>query len=115
MHKQTVTSLRVQLLERYERGRGNDKKVDEYSLGEITLERIIHIPSDTPIEIEFELAFESLDSEVDTFAQRNRLFRGLANLAKRAYKAESTYYVVAEANVKGTALNPFMKQGIELS
>ena len=114
MNAQTVTSLKVQLIERYARGRGKDKKLDEYTLGTINLNEKIKIPNDSPIEIEFTLTFEPLASEVDDFANKNPLFKGLAGLARRAYNAESSYFVLAEAEVKGTALNPFIKQAIDL-
>lgn len=114
MHQQTVTALRVRLVERYERGRGKDKKVDEYTLGKIELTQKINILEDTPIEIDFALPFEIFQSEVDTFAERNRVFKSIAVLAKRAYKAQSSFYVIAEGDVKGTALSPFTKQEIVL-
>lgn len=114
MHAQTVTALQLKLVERYERGRADDKKVDEYTLGSISLEQNIDIPSDVPVEVDFQLPFEALQSEVDDFANRNRVFKGLAKMARRAYSAKSVYYVIAEAKVKGTALSPFKKQEIKL-
>jgi sporulation-control protein spo0M len=111
---QEVTAIKVQFIEKYSRGRGEDKRIDEYQLGEIELNETVLVPAEEMIEIEFTLPFSMMQSEVDTFGERNIFTSGLAKLAKSLNSVESQYFVEAEAKVKGTALSPFDRQLIDL-
>ena len=113
-NEQEVTAIKVVFIERYTRGRGEDKRIDEYRLGEINLSQSILVPAEEMIEIDFTLPFSMAHSEIDSFGSRNILAGGLANLAKRLNNVHSQYFVEAEATVKGTALNPFDRQAIDL-
>jgi len=114
MNKQTVTLVRVKMIEKYTRGRGKDKKIDEYELGEIEMKKNIEITPEKAVEIEFVLPFEMIRSEVEEFANKNILFKGIAKAANFTYAAKSEYFIIAEAKVKGTALSPFQKKNINL-
>ncbi len=114
MNAQTVTRIKVVLIEHYARGRGKDKLIDEYQLGEIELDRKIEIPANEPIEVPFKLPFTPIKSEVDAFGDRNILFGGIASVARIIRNAKSDYRLEAEARVKGTALNPFDKKPVNL-
>lgn len=114
MNTQTVTQVRVRLVERYFRGRGKEKLVDEYNLGEIYLEQTFEVPADQPLEVDFQLPFEMVHSDFDQMERKNILSGGIAKLAKYAYKVKSVFRVEAEAKVKGTALNPFDKKEIKM-
>ncbi|MEM0995063.1 MAG: sporulation protein [Bacteroidota bacterium] len=114
MNQQSVTKVKIKLIERYSRGRGEEKKIDEYNLGEIIMKKNIEVTPDEAIEIGFVLPFEAVRSEVDEFAAKNILFKGIASAAKKIYAAQSDYFVVAEAKVNGTALPPFCKKKINL-
>ena len=111
---QEVTSIRVALVEKYTRGRGEDKRIDDYQLGEIFLNETIQVPAEEMIEIDFTLPFSMMQSEVDSFGERNIFTSGLAKIAKTLNKVDSQYFVEAEAKAKGTALNPFDRQLIDL-
>lgn len=112
---QEVTGIKVSFIEKYERGRGEDKRIDDYELGEIELNKTIHVPAEEMIEIDFTLPFSTMESEIDTFGSRNILTSGLSKIAKSLNSVKSHYFIVAEAKVKGTALNPFDKQLIDLT
>lgn len=114
MNAQRVTRIRVRLVERYSRGRGDNKKIDEYELGSIVLEEDFDILPDQESVIPFVLPFKRLRSEVDDLASQNFIFKGLMTAAKMAYAAESEYFLIAEAKVKGTALPPFAKKAITI-
>lgn len=107
MHDQMVTSLRVKLIEKYKRGRRGNKLVDEYTLGEIFMERNIEVPAHQYIEVEFKLPFTPMPSEMDELEARNFVMKGLVKSAKLMKGVTSIYRVEAEADVQGTALNPF--------
>ena len=111
---QTVTRIRLVMIETYSRGRGKERLVDEYLLAEITLDKRINVPVDEQIEIDFTLPFESVKSGMDEFGDKNLLTGGLAKLAKTISNVQSAYRIEAEAKVEGTALNPFDRKIIKL-
>jgi hypothetical protein len=114
MNPQTVTGIKVVLVERYSRGRGKEKLVDEYELGEVELPRTLEVPAGEVIELDFELPFSYVRSEIEEFGHKNFLFGGIAKAARALRNARSTFRVEAEAKVKGVALNPFDKKEISL-
>lgn len=112
MNEQTVTAVRVVMVEKFSRGRRSDKLTDEFELGQISMEKTIHVPADEPVELEFTLPFELVKSEMDAIGERNILMGGLAKTAKWIRGVKSDYSIMAEAKVKGVALNPFDKQEV---
>lgn len=114
MNTQEVSYLKLAMVERYTRGRGEERKVDDYEIGSASIELNLTIPAEAPIEVDFQLPFQIVKSDMDEWGERNLLLKGIANAAKYVSKVNSTYTVVAEAKVKGTALNPFDKKKILL-
>ena len=110
MHDQSVEGIRVRLIEKYKRGRRGNKLVDEYTLGEISVTREIAVPAHEYIEVEFTLPFKMVQSEMDQIEAINFMFKGLIKSAKMVKGVKSTYRIEAEADVRGTALNPFDTQ-----
>ena len=111
---QTVLQIKLAMVEKYSRGRGEDRLVDEYVLGELTMDTEFQVPSEEIVEIGFTLPFQKVDSPIDEYGNRNFLTGGLAKLAKTLSKVKSEYRIEAEAKVDGTALNPFDKKEIRL-
>lgn len=110
-HAQTVSAIKIVLVEKYSRGREDSQLVDEYELGRHIVTDLIEVPGDgIPVEINFRLAFEPIASAVDEFGDRNPLFGGLAWAAKKLRNVNSEYRIEAEAQVQGVGLNPFDKQ-----
>ncbi len=107
MHEQTVESIQVRIIEKYKRGRKGNKLVDEYTLGTIELIRDITVTPEEPVDIEFSLPFERVKSEMDMAQSKNFVLRGAVKTAKMLKGVQSIYRVEAEADVRGTALNPF--------
>ncbi len=114
MNAQTVTHIKVVMIEHYSRGRGKEKLIDEYELGDIDLYRNIEIPAHEEVEVPFRLPFMPIKSDVDAFGDRNLVFGGLARVARLLRNAQSEFRLEAEARVKGTALNPFDKKQIRI-
>jgi len=114
-NEQTVTSLKLKMFERYTRGRNTEQKIDEYQIGELFLEKEIRIPADTPIYIDFALPFSLLQSNMDTYGDKNILTKAISSLAKTIHYAQSEYRVEVTTTVRGTALNPFDKKGIDIN
>ena len=112
--EQTVKMIKLTMLEKYGRGRGDDRLVDEYVLGEMTMDKTIEVPAEKMIEIGFTLPFNKVDSAVDEFGNKNILTDGLAKLAKVMRRVKSEYRIEVEAKVVGTALDPFDKKVIKM-
>ena len=111
---QTVTAIKIALIERYARGRKQDQLIDEYELGTMVIKDRVEVPAGgTPVDVPFELTYEQLNSAVDEFGSRNIMFRGLAWAARRLRKVKSEYRLEAEANVKGVGLNPFDRKVLD--
>ena len=107
---QTVSSIKIKLIERYSRGRKDNKLTDEYELGEINLKEAFTVSANDPLEMDFTLPFKIVKSEMDEMGENNILSGGLVKAAKWLRNVKSIYRVEAEADVKGVALNPFTKQ-----
>ncbi|MFK7808600.1 MAG: sporulation protein [Saprospiraceae bacterium] len=114
MSPQTVTRVHIKLVERYSRGRDEDRLVDEYELGAITLDRSIDIPGGEPVELGFELPFSVSDSKMDEIGNQNFLMGGLVKISKWFSKVNSEFRVEVEAKTLGVALSPFDKKTITI-
>jgi hypothetical protein len=109
-----INSINIKLIEKYTRGRGNDRLINEYTLGEITLNEKINISKNDMIEIPFTLQFILGTSEMDKLADKNFLTKGIVSTLKKISGVHSSYSVIAEAAVEGTKLHPMDKKGVEL-
>jgi hypothetical protein len=114
LNPQLVTGIKLVLIERYARGRGKEKLIDEYELGQAYIDRAYEVPANEVVELDFELPFSIVRSGIDEFGSRNFIFGGVARAAKFVQGAKSEYRLEAEAKVKGVALNPFDKKFIKL-
>jgi hypothetical protein len=114
MHSQTVTAVRIKLIERYSRGRGANKLVDEYTLAEMELLEEIQVPEGQLVEIDFSLPFKLVKSDVEAFGSRNLLFKGIAGVANFTRNVHAQFRVEAEATVRGTALSPFARRDLRI-
>jgi len=111
---QEINQVSVRLVERYGRGRGQNRLVDEYVLGTFLMEKNLHVSPNMPAEIAFAFSFQLMTSPIDDFSRKNFLYKGVAGLAKKWNRVHSEYRVEAEAKVKGTVLGPFAKQFVQL-
>ncbi len=108
---QRVTAIKVVMVEKYSRGKNEGQLVDEYELGRHISTDLVEVPGEgVPIEINFRISFEPVNSPVDDFGGKNALFGSLAWAAKRLRNVTSEYRLEAEAQVQGVGLNPFDKQ-----
>jgi hypothetical protein len=114
MNAQVVSRIKVVLIERYSRGRGKEKLVDEYELGALQLEEDIEVPAGEFVEVEFNLKYKLVRSEMDELEKSNFFMSPLVKVAKRISAVKSEYRVEAEAKVKGTALNPFDRKEVSI-
>ncbi len=114
MNAQVVNRVKIVLIEKYIRGKGKEKLIDEYELGSVENNQTFEVLPDNPVEMDFNLPFVIYKSDVDELEDRNIFTRGFAKAAKLLRGVKSEYRIEAEAKVKGVALNPFDKKEIRL-
>ena len=114
MHTQTVKSIKLILTEKYTRGRWKNKLADLYKIAEIESVEDIVVPADEPIEIDFELPFSLVKSDMDEIGDKNIVFQKVVNAAKLIKNVKSEYTLEVEAQIEGTALNPFDKKEVNI-
>ena len=112
---QEVLNVKVKMVERYGRGRGSERLVNEYVLGELFIDKSIIIEANIETKLSFAFSFKYVTAPIDDFAKKNILFKGMANMAKKMSKVNSEFRIEAEAKVKGTALNPFVQKFFQLT
>ncbi len=109
-----LQSIQIQLIEKYSRGRGDSKLINEYIMGDVIKKEDIKISKNDVIEIPFELDFVFVKSEMDKMEESNIFSRALVKLAKKAKGVQSEYSIRAEAKIKGTTLSPMDQKNIKL-
>jgi hypothetical protein len=113
-HTQVVEFIRVVLIERYSRGRGKERLIDEYELGEATIQGPVEVPGGGEVTLPFSLPFQVVRSDAEEWGRQNLVFQGLTFLASRLRNVRSEYRVEAQAKVRGTVLDPFDKQVVTI-
>ncbi len=113
-NKQTVNSILIQVIERFSRGKKAEKRIDEYVIGKLFMEGPIVLKANGRIEKDFEMKFLISQSEMDKFEELNVFYKGMVKIAKFFNKVKSEYRIEVEADVKGTTLNPIVKEELIL-
>lgn len=109
-----IKSITVKIVEKYSRGRGKEKLVDEYTIAQLELSDSFVISPEEIVEVPFSIEYEVALSEMDKMAKESLLSRPLISLAKWIKKVKSSFTLIAEADVDGTTLNPFAKEEVEI-
>jgi len=115
MNDHTVSHIHIKLIEKYSRGKKDQKLTDEYKLGEIELVKQIPVPANKKIQLSFKLPFKPRRSGMDDLEDSNLVVGGLVKAAKWLEGVHSVYRVEASAKVVGVALDPFDKELIVLA
>ena len=109
-----VEHIRIKLIEKYARGRGKNRLIDEYKMADETFHSHYEVEANLDFEIPFELEYDEMISQMDVIQRKNFVFSGIVSAAKFFKKAKSTYRIEIEAKVKGTKFSPFASQDINL-
>lgn len=113
--EQTVEGIKIIVKEKYSRGRRKKSKlVDEYTLAEKMIGVNLVVSIDQPQLVEFDIKYDLLKSDMDRLADKNIFYKGVSAIAKLAKNAQSHYFLLAEAKVKGNRLSPFDKIEIDI-
>ena len=106
---QTVTAIEIKMIEKYTRGRKDEKLTDEYLMGTIKMEKDIITPAEQAIEINFNIPFSQKKSEIDRLGDSNLVMGGISKALKWFEQVNSEFRLEASAKVTGVALDPFDK------
>lgn len=109
-----IRRIKFRLIEKYSRGRGQNRLIDEYILGESRVDRMIHVEPGEPEELVFDLPFDPLYSEMDRWESNNLLMKGMVKTAKFLRNVKSQYRLEIEPDVAGMAISPLIKKEIKI-
>lgn len=111
---QFITDISVTVKEKYTRGRRKSKLTDEFEIGSIILPVNLELSTTESQEIKFDVPYQLLKSEIETWGDKNVLYKGVSKAAQFFKNAKSKYFVLVEANVKGNRLKPYVIHEINL-
>jgi len=106
MDDHTIQKVELKFIEKYKRGRGKSKLIDEYILGKIILVDTFQVSKEEETLLDFMLPFTSNPSAIEKFGNKNFLTRGLAYGARLLKGANSDYRLEVRVKVKDTRLDP---------
>lgn len=112
VREQIVKRVNVKLIEKYARGRKDNRLIDEYLLGEFISSQSVTVFPDEEQLIDFSMEFVRARSPMDKFQEENFINKGIGFLLKLGKKVKSSHRIEGTANVKGTKLNPTVKKEI---
>lgn len=114
MSPQTVEYIEIKFIEKYERGKKEDKRINDYLIGRWTSEERYQITPGENVSIPFTLSLNWLESDMDQWQKKNVVTGKLIKFAKWMRKVKSTYRIEAELQVKNAKLQPFYKAEIDV-
>lgn len=105
---QKVKSVSVRMYETYTTGRGEDKKVKEYKLGEVVLfeNEPFELKDAEVREVAFSLPFSMKLSSSQALAQKDGVLGALGKAAVFAASEKSDYRINVSVDLEGVALDP---------
>lgn len=104
---EVVESISIKIIEKYSRGRGKNKLIDEYLMTNDVINQQYVLEPESILEIPFRVDITEKVSRMDEIERSNFLLGGIVKTAKFIKRAKSTYRIEIEANVKGTKFSPF--------
>jgi hypothetical protein len=111
---QEVVGIKVKVLEVFSTGRGNEKEVKNFTLGQVSLPGNFTIKTGESKEVPFSVSFVTINSNADDLKEKGGALGAIGKLGAFANAEKSEYYVEAEADVKAAALDPSGKQQIKM-
>ena len=99
--EQEIESFTLVLSEVYTRGRGQNKRIDEYTLGKETINEPILLSPKQPHRYLFKLPFQFNMSNMDKIGKKNLITRQISRLAKSMKGVQSDFSLQIEAKIRG--------------
>jgi hypothetical protein len=102
---QVLEYIEVELQEKWESGRGDDKTEKEFKIGKVKLPGF-EIKNGETKTIDFELAYTYEKSSNEELAGKGGVLGGLGKVAQFATNEKSAFSLIATADVKGATFDP---------
>ena len=112
--EQEVISCKVKMIEEFTKGRGDQKRMKIYDLGEVTFPLNFVIQPGVVKEFTFTLPFSVVRSGMDALKDMGGALGVLGKLGSMASYERSLYFVDAHVDVKAAALDPSDKKEIRI-
>ncbi len=112
--KQTVKNINIKLIERYIRGRGKNKLINEYTVGIVEFSKPFKLEAGKSIEFSFKMPIKIVQSEMDKIGSKNFISKGFVNFMKKINNVKSKFRLEATAKVAGNAIPPLTKKEIKV-
>lgn len=102
---QVLEHVEIELKEKWESGRGDDKTEKEYQIGTMKLPGF-EMKSGETKTLDFVLPFTYSRSSNEDLAGKGGVLGGLGKMAQFATNEKSSFTVIATADVKGATFDP---------
>jgi hypothetical protein len=112
--EQQVTSIEVKLVEEWSTGRGAEKKTKTLELGKTSIDGAFTLKAGEQRQIDFVVPFELVKSSNDRLKEKGGVLGAMGKAGAFMDSESSTYKIVADASVKGTAFGPGDSRTIQL-
>lgn len=109
-----LLELKLELIESWSTGRGEEKQTKELTLGSMTLNLNRAIKAGETQTVPFDLAFSYSKSENEAMAEKGGVMGALGKVGQFAQGEKSTFEVKAMMNVKGVGLDPSDSKSVKL-
>ena len=109
---ESIKSIHVEFFEVYSRGRGEEKRINEYKLGEWHYHEPFEVSENFNKKMLFQLPFERINSPMDDRAAQNSLKKGLVSIMKSLKGVHSDFYLKGTAIIEGSSFYPSTKAKI---
>lgn len=115
MRSQHILGLKMRLIEVYTRGRGDNKRIDEYHMGTWEMNEPFEVDKDQGQKILFKMDFDFVQSSMDKRSAKSFLHKGIVGLAKSFKGVSSEYILEAEAQIDETKWTAYTKTKIQFA
>ncbi|HUM53339.1 MAG TPA: sporulation protein [Chitinophagales bacterium] len=103
---QKVKKMEVKLEEEQTTGRGDNKKIQTYTIGSWNDNSMFEMKTGETKTVEFEFPVQVYKSSTDQLAEKGGMLGGLGKMAKFADDTRSEFKVCAIVDVDGAKLDP---------
>ena len=104
---QLIESVEIKLIEKYGRGWGSSKLIDEYILYDEEENLDLSISTEEKFSVSLSISFEYIKSSIEKLGD-HFLLKPLSKLALLAKRAKSSFRLEVRAKVKGVRINPLV-------
>src|SRR5215813_13748902 len=112
---QSLEKIEVKVAEEFSTGRGAEKKTTTYDLGKVTLpDSAFVIKAGETRTVDFQVPFRILKSTADTLQDKGGALGALGKGMSFVNGEKSSYFIIAEGDVKGTLTGPRARKPIRL-